>query len=280
MRALSWGALLVGCVGFAVVAFNYDGLMRMSAAAVSEDAAVWVYTPHVAPGGRLKGEITIYGGYALGVHALDVRLGTTSVQLEGRGVHWGGSVSSDSDGEDSVDFVVTVPADARPGAALPLELNAEYSVARGGLGGFSNARDRTSISAAFVVKTPTEALMLRTWAAARAILQLLLLAWIYARVGRWTSWLDERFEGDDDAAENFGYLLVCVMVYVAFAGYWAFATPLMSATGWTGTWVAAAFVITWMVVPPIVAWKWSKRGATPQPGPGRYDPARSSGDVS
>ncbi len=280
MRALSWGALLLGIVGFAVLALNYDGLMQVSAAVKSEDAAVWVYTPHVAPGGKLKGEITIYGGYALGVHDLDVRFGTKSTQYKGRGKHWGSSVSSDGDGEDSIDFVVTVPPGAKPGAKLPLEFDATYSLARGGLGGFRNARDRASLKTEFIVKSSTKVLLLRTWAGLRAILQLFLLAWLYTHMGRWVNALDDKYAGDDDAAENFGYLMICVVAYIAFAGYWAFAMPMMSATGWTGSWITAAFVLTWMILPPFLAWKWVHRTPAQQPGQGRYDAAGPSGDVS
>ncbi len=65
--------------------------------------------------------------------------------------------------------------------------------------------------------------------------------------------------GDEDTAENFGYLLVCVMVSIGFARYWAFATPLMAATTCTGTWAATTFVLVWLIVPPVLAWKISHR---------------------
>lgn len=278
-KLLVVAAWLLGIVGFMVLAFTYDSLSRRTAQADGEHAALWVFTPHVGPGDVLRGEVETWRGLALGIRRVRVQFAGAEAEVSGRGRHWGGSLTTKSTtrGSDDLEFAITLPADLSEGPAQ-LTVAVEYAYARRSMGGFVNSNGAEELAVELPIRGSPARIGLRAWSGARGLIGLLLLTLLYLRFGPGLTKDDPGMS--ESETEGLAYLMICVAVFVAIAGYPLFAQPMMAATGWTADGFVIGLMFVWILGPPIAAWRIHKR--RPQTAPwrlhfpgsdGRTDPA-------
>ena len=275
--ALAW---LLGIAGFVVLAFAYDSLARRTAQVDGERAAAWIFTPHVGPGQTLHGEVGAYGGLALGIRRVQVDVASRQTTVEGRGRHWGASLTTKSTtrGSDDLEFAVELPADLPEGQPLTVRIDVDYVYARRSMGGFDNSSDRETLTVELPIRSPAARGALRLWSGQRAMIGFALLVLLYVRFGPGLTRDDPSMS--ESATEGLAYLMLCVAVFIGLAGYPLFAQPLMAGTGWTADGFVVGLMCLWVVGPPLTAWQihkrrparvqWTLRFADPG---GRTDPA-------
>jgi hypothetical protein len=269
-RILGWviglTLCLGGLVGIVAAAMHLGGLMRYPAT-VSEGnvwstpsdkgaLSVWVSTPYVAPGDRVAVTVGVFGGIRVAVKSLDVTFGSQELHLDGQGKDWGNEIGVEKGlgefvvGSDTLEFAVQVPAEAEPGAVVPLHCEVGYVLAKRNLFGnsFSNQEGETSIEVPITVRSRWSAVLMRVLSAGQAVV-LFVLAFLFLRgtdrmMSNWGGG-----SGEDDLGKLVGVtVLIWVAVY-AYAGYLFFALPLLAAIGYTATWFCVVLVVLWVVGP-------------------------------
>ena len=246
-------------LGGVVIAFGmwlgHGSLERMTADATSgDDAAVWVYTPHVAPGDTIVLGVEVFGGEDIGIREVVVSDGAQQHRTHGEGQDWGDTITTrgaPSDASDSIDVRVTVPRDARPGSTLHLVVDVSYVVAsQWSSSSFSNSAKGDRVTVDVPVRTPGGALLRRLLSAgwALGLLGGLCVA-LYLALPRMERWADRNQDvfGDGEMAGLF--FLAFTIFNAMFLGRAVFAYPLVAATGFTGTAFIVACCAVWTALP-------------------------------
>ncbi|MBT3224326.1 MAG: hypothetical protein HN348_35105, partial [Proteobacteria bacterium] len=240
----------------------WDRMMCWTATAQADRAAVWIYTPFVAPGDEVVLNAAVYGGKKAGIEFITVQLGDETKQEGGRGKHWGSTIYTKSSdrGHDDMDLVVPLPEDAKAGDTIEGRVIFEWVKAGyGGVHRFENDRRRTEVPLTLQVFTPTEVAFKRFLAGMKALLALFaasgggLLFWWQAKR------LERQYENDQNAIEMFSGALIIWLFPYGLAGWFFFARPLMVATSLETTFVSIASQISWVVLPAVFVWWLTQR---------------------
>lgn len=266
MRTLVKLILGLGTViGALVLWLAHDELHMMSADARSGDAAVWVYTPHVAPGDTITLGVTVSAGEDIGIQEVVVDDGASEHRVHGGGADWGDTITTSrtaSSAEDSLDVPVHVPRNARPGSTLRLTVAVSYVVAsQWGAGSFSNSSRTAKIILDVPVRTPAGATFRRALSAAwgLGLLAALCAGLFFAMpaIDRWSERNKDVF-GDGEMAGLF--MLLLVVFNAMIVGRAVFALPLVRATGFTSTGFFVVACALWTILPIVACVYGYKRG--------------------
>jgi hypothetical protein len=254
--------VLISLVGVALCLGGLVVLMigpSMFADARSEKLAgpgvsVWLLDRWPNPGSTMRMEVEAHGGDRAGVGMVRVRLeGEELVTTEGKGVHWGNTISgSKSRGAETVEVAVPIPQHAVAGQPLPLELEVFYVCAMRSGGGFENETFHETIGLEVTPQAPGSTLVPRLMHLDKALLALAL--WIFLLIGL-IKFLEGPGQIDGEAG---GVIVIGVGVSSAIIGYWSFARPVVAALENPPAldWLLA---IAWLFAVPYVVWKQLKK---------------------
>lgn len=254
--------LTIVAIAAAFTAYVFiDRISLLTATATRGRSAVWVNTPHVAPGDDIAIDVVVKGGKKMGIEAVIVRAGERELKVTGEGQTWGSSIMSkrSSSGQDDVELAIQVPSDARPGERMQLAVTVEWiSAESDGVGSFENQRGSDTIELAVPIRTPAMRALYKLRSAGWALGILGVACVVMALLGKKLGpILSSRDDGGN--AESIGLLLIVGTMAYGFVGYGWFALPLVAATGIIGAWFVVLSVLLWIALPIYVAVKWAKR---------------------
>jgi hypothetical protein len=258
-RALTVLLSIVSIVAALAAYVFLDHISLLTATATGGRSAVWVNTPHVAPGDDITIDVVVKGGKKLGIESVIVRTGERELTVTGEGRTWGSSITSrrSSSGQDDVELVIQVPTDARPGDRMALTIVVDWVAAESdGVGSFENTRGSDTIALVVPIRTPAMRVLYKlrsaVWALALLGFVCALIAWLGKKLGPTLS-------NDSGNAESLGLLLIVGAMAYGFVGYGWFALPLVGATGIVGAWFVVLSVLLWLALPIYVAVKLARR---------------------
>jgi hypothetical protein len=241
---------------------------KWTATARGRSVAVWLLTPHVAPGDIARLDVDVYGGKRAAIRSIQVSGEGVEVRRTLKGATWGSVITSKSGdlGHASEQIELRVPASAAPGKALDLAFRVESTLAVSGRGSFMNEHDSEAVGLRLLIQSPMERSLRRVWS---AIFPLGLFGAAVAMFWwRW-HWLTSLLTRPDTNPEDsslgasLATLVIAVIILWAFGGWVFFALPLVAATGFTSDWFQLAMGAVWLFAPPVLA----RKLAGPAPPP-------------
>jgi hypothetical protein len=225
---------------------------------------VWVYGPStVAPGDTLPLEVSTRSGYRSGISVVRLFVGDKQETIEGRGAHWGYSISSKGSSEDEQDVELKIPADAKPGP-LPVSIVVEYvSAQAAGNRTYENVADADEIDFTLEVgtsgnRTFARALLVARGVGALAVVAALLYV-VSLRLGR------RKVARDAGGGSNVDMNLAAAafllaMVGIGYLGYWAFALPTVRGLMTSSALLRYVLVALWFAIPVLALVRGFRRG--------------------
>ena len=244
---IALGVMLVGlAVSVGILVKNVD-VRNALATDVDQEAALWLFTPEVAPNGDVKLQVQVFGDKAAGIEVVKASLDGEKHSFKGSGIHWDRTLSKKSGGRDYLD--VTIPAgDLKAGKDATLKPQIEYVLAQETKDGksFRNIAHKASFKVAIPVKETVAGAKAASAGLGVGALLLWGLLWFAMPKGL------KRVMGED------GYLFSVIAVLVAqlvpgmILGYMVFTLPLMAATGYIATWFAVVTTLFWATIPGLV----------------------------
>ncbi|MCA9643763.1 MAG: hypothetical protein KC492_23885 [Myxococcales bacterium] len=252
--------IVVTYVATVLLIFYYRTALRATATVSEPTVSAWLYTPYLAPGDSLRVQVVVYGGYENALERVTVRAGTqqrvialplpkswlkrrTARRVPARSAH---------------EFSLSVPGDHKPGTPFPLILSVRFLENQ-----FSSSAQRLQVRAVTetlrldvpVVKAGQRTLS-RALAALKAlgflVMACLLVSWYARSLGASIVLMARRSSA---MASFLATWLLALPLPLAFAGYVAFALPLVHATGWTSGWSIGGMLALWLIAPAIAAWR-------------------------
>jgi hypothetical protein len=293
-----------GAIGAVALTVSWTIVERLSATAHSGniwkpwrfqtwdhgELSVWVYTPHVAPGDELVVDVGVYGGLRAAIDRIDGSFGGEPFTRNGKGPDWGMIVIDSkrfpSKGRALGGLRLRVPADAKPGGPLELQLQVHHTLAVPRLKGFVNEERVACLTLPIHIQSPAEAVACRWLSAGRALLAFVLALFL----GRWLVSALRAGEGSEWKSGWFAKAFfcgggLCVLIAFAYIGYLTFVMPLLKAAGWRADVMDKLLAAGWLVGLPLLIWRFpagrrAKQGEplqlplhaeTPQPKPNDAD---------
>ncbi len=232
--------LCVTLLGLALGWYRWSSLERLTADATTDRGALWLPASDVAPGDVLDGHVELRAGLKVAIAGVVVNGAGAEQLIGGRQPGWGDRIETrwlaPEEGRDQFDFQVRVPAEARPGEVLRLEISVEYVAAEHH--GYDQFTDRWhaerfrldvpihSKTASVLRRVGKAGLALATWVAVVAFL-VGCSRW-YRRRGR---------------APSAAWLVL--LAPHALLGWAWFSTLLEHATRLHGGWMVALYLLVW-----------------------------------
>ncbi len=254
--------LFVCAIGSAFAAYMLAGsIALLTATARAGRTAVWVRTPHVAPGDTMTLDVGAKGGERIGIASVIVRAGDRELAVSGEGNTWGPSFTSrrNSEGQDDLQIQVQIPKESIPGRRLPVTIAVAWIAAESdGMGRFSNANGTDALVIDVPILTPTSRTLHRLGSAGWALLLLAAACAALALLGKLLGPVLRR-KDDGGNAEPIALLLLVALFGYGFVGYAWFAAPLVAATHLVGLWFTVVAVVAWIAIPLYVAVKLERR---------------------
>lgn len=248
---------IVLCLGMAI-------LIRIApqwtATARGRDVAVWVLTPHVAPGDVARLDVDVYGGKRAALSSIAAIGEGIAVRQDLPGANWGGVIMSKSgdSGHATETIELRVPPTAIPGEELPLALAVEYTLAVSSGSRFSNTDRSETVGLRLSILTPGERTLRRVWSGIWPFLlfggAVALFRWKWHGLASLMTRTGTN-EAESSLAASLGTLLIAAIILWAFGGWVIFALPLVAATGFTSDWFQVGMGAVWLFAPPLLARK-------------------------
>jgi hypothetical protein len=257
---------LVLCLGLAI-------MIRVAplwtATAKGRDVAIWLLTPHLAPGDVARVDVDVFGGKRAALRAIEVSGEGIEARRALEGATWGSVIVSTSrgGGHASEQIEVRVPESAEPGQKIDLKLRVRYTLAVSRGGGLTNEHPTEELGLRLYIKSPMERSLDRAWSAFVSLALFGVVVALYRRVWhRLASLMTRKDKNGQDSslATSLGLLAIAGIIVSGFVGWVVFALPLASATGFTSDWFQAAMGAIWLFAPPLIG---RKLAGKPPPPP-------------
>jgi hypothetical protein len=256
---------IVLCLGMALViriAPQWTATVR------GRDVAIWLMTPHLAPGDIAQLDVDVYGGKRAALRSIQVSGEGVEVRRALKGATWGGVIMSrrGDSGHATEQIELRVPASAEPGQAIDLTFRVEYTLAVSGRGGFTNEREIEAVRLRLAIKSPVDRTLARLWSAAFPLGLLGVAVTLFWWKWHWFASLMTRKETtaeESSLSASLGTLFIAGMILWAFAGWVIFALPIVAATGFTSDWFQLAMGAVWIFAPPLLGRKLAGKAPPP-----------------
>jgi hypothetical protein len=257
-RAGPWVAIVAFLVAPFVIGLN--GMQRATATARVEGAAIWIYTPHVAPGAKVQAKIAVYGGAAIALEGVLVLAGETELARKRfSGKTWSSTLrirwTSTSNASGSEELELTIPKSARPDE--PLDAVARLLVIRAIRegDGFVNEEAEIDVPVRLLPRSEGAGFLARLLSGGQALAALLAITALWRwQLGNVIGLLRRIPPGAGRELSYLGrFVALSTLASLGYLGYALFALPLVAATDVTSTAFVLTAIFAWLVMPPVLA---------------------------
>ncbi len=234
------------------------------------NVALWLYTPHVAPGDELLVGVEVWGGKKAGIERVTVSAPWERKSIEAPGKNWGSViVSGNAAARDEEEIALPIPADTKLGDSALL-VDVQYVMAQGSGSSFSNEPKTEHVSLPIAIRSARDRTLGRVMSGAFALG--VCLAGVLAFRALWPKLValatmpgvfraprtQEEAETERWTMASFGLVFPTLIGWV-LAGWLLVAMPLGAAFSRHSTWLTVLAQIAWLAGAPLLGRFLAKR---------------------